>query len=221
MPEIQKKIKADGILLDVDGTLWDSTELVARAWERAIAETGHPEIHITPDQLKNLFGRPMNVIAQALLPQLTEEERGRVMEKCVVYEHEILEENQKDISYAGVAETIRSLAKHFPVCIVSNCQSGYIELVCRKLGVEDCITDSSCYGDNGLYKADNIRLVADRNGYKAPVYVGDIQGDCDASREAGVAFIWAAYGFGRAEEPDGRIDVFPELLGILDGLGNL
>ena len=28
----------DGIIFDVDGTLWDSTEAVARSWNQAIEE---------------------------------------------------------------------------------------------------------------------------------------------------------------------------------------
>ena len=30
----------ENIIFDVDGTLWDSTEVVAQAWNKAIAEVG-------------------------------------------------------------------------------------------------------------------------------------------------------------------------------------
>ena len=42
--------------------------------------------------------------------------------------------------------------------------------------------------------------MVERNGLKEAVYVGDIQGDYDASREADVKFIHAAYGFGTVEQ---------------------
>lgn len=51
-----------------------------------------------------------------------------------------------------------------------------------------------------MKKGDNIRRLAERNGLTDSVYVGDIQGDYDASREAGVKFIHAAYGFGTVAE---------------------
>ncbi len=209
-----EKIKADAVFLDVDGTLWDSTPLVAGAWSRALKETGI-ERQVMPEELKKLFGKPMDVIAAELLPDIGQDVRDAVMEKCIVYEQQILEENEKDISYPGVKETIRKLAGKIPVCIVSNCQSGYIELVMRKLGIEEYISDKECYGDTLMYKADNIRLVAERNGYKASVYVGDIQGDQDASHEAGAAFIHAAYGFGNADAPEAVIGKFSQLTDIL------
>ena len=181
-------IKADAVLLDVDGTLWDSTALVAEAWMKALKEDGIDR-KVTAEQLKKLFGKPMDVIADLLLPELDKETRYRALRHCMDREEKVLEENKKDISYPGVKETIRKLAGKVPVCIVSNCQSGYIELVCGKLGITDVIADKECYGDTGLYKADNIKKLVERNGYRAPVYVGDIAGDLEAAREAGVC-LW-------------------------------
>ena len=43
------------------------------------------------------------------------------------------------------------------------------------------------------------------------VYVGDIQGDYDATMEAGIDFIHAAYGFGTINETVERIDKISEL----------
>ena len=209
------KIKTDALILDVDGTLWDSTPLVAEAWTNAIKDEGYDK-KVSPDELKGLFGKPMNVIADLLLPEFDEETRTRIMDRCTEYEEDILEKNEKDISFSGVADTIRELSKRISVCIVSNCQSGYIELVCEKLGITGFIADKECYGDTGLYKAENIKLVVERNGYKNPVYCGDIQGDQDASHEAGVPFIHAAYGFGDADAPEAVIKSFVELKDILE-----
>jgi phosphoglycolate phosphatase len=137
------------------------------------------------------------------------------MALCCRYEHEVLAQDECRLCYPGVVETIRTLAGQIPVCIVSNCQAGYIELFIEKTGLGDCITDTECFGNNGKSKGENIRLVAERNGFAHPAYVGDIQGDCDASREAGVSFILAAYGFGTAEDPDWKIDTFSQLLPLI------
>ena len=66
-----------------------------------------------------------------------------------------------------------------------------------------------------MLKAENIKLVADRNNMINPVYVGDIEKDEIASRKAGVAFIHAAFGFGTAKSPDHTINEFADLLRIV------
>ena len=47
------------------------------------------------------------------------------------------------------------------------------------------------------------------------VYVGDIQGDYDASKAAGVKFIHAAYGFGEIEDEVPRIEKPLELKEVI------
>ena len=50
----------DGIIFDVDGTLWDSTEAVARSWNQAIEENTDFSLSLTADWLKSLFGKTMD-----------------------------------------------------------------------------------------------------------------------------------------------------------------
>ena len=66
-------MKTDGIILDVDGTLWDSTPIVAGAWTRAVQEGGVPKRIVTADELKGLFGRTMDrgLPASAAFPKGT------------------------------------------------------------------------------------------------------------------------------------------------------
>ena len=60
--------------------------------------------------------------------------------------------------------------------------------------------------------------MADRNKLDKAVYVGDIQGDYVSSREAGVGFIHAAYGFGQMEQETPVIHAFSELPKVVDEL---
>ena len=55
----------------------------------------------------------------------------------------------------------------------------------------------------------------DRNNIKQAVYVGDTQGDCDASRLANVPFIFASYGFGKVDSYDFIIKEIKDILEIL------
>lgn len=208
------KNKFDSLILDVDGTLWNSTGVVASAWTNAIKAYDGTDMQITPEMLQRLFGRPMTEIAARLFPERSEEEQGKILELCCQYEHEAVEENEQDICYPHVVQTIKSLSEQVPVCIVSNCQSGYIELFLRKTGLTDYVTDIECFGNTGKLKGENILDVIKRNHFKSPVYVGDTQGDLDASNYAGIPFIFATYGFGTCESCDLEIRDFAELRSI-------
>lgn len=48
------------------------------------------------------------------------------------------------------------------------------------------------------------------------MYVGDIQGDYDSSKKAGVKFIHAAYGFGTIDDAVPAIRKFSELPQVAD-----
>ena len=210
-------MKFDSIILDVDGTIWNTTGIVAEAWNKAL-DNNFPQVpHVTADILKGQFGKTMDVIADNLFSILSSEEKKLLMKECCKAEQKALLENQKNITYEGVLETLESLAKKVPLFIVSNCQSGYIELVIEKNKINSLIKDFECFGNNNKPKNENIRLIVERNSLKKPVYVGDTQGDFDACKKAGVPFIWAAYGFGRPETNDyfAKIESFTELEALL------
>ena len=209
-------MKTDGIILDIDGTLWNSTPIVAEAWNEIIEKRDDIPFRFTAKQLTQLFGRPLPVIADMVFPFLEEKERYDLINECCECEHELLRASTQNILYPGVAETMKALCKKIPLFIVSNCQSGYIELFLEKTGLADCITDSECAGRTGLPKGPNIRLVADRNHLQNPVYVGDIDGDRQASEEAGVKFCHASYGFGEVERKDYVIKEFSDLMTLFE-----
>ena len=51
----------------------------------------------------------------------------------------------------------------------------------------------------------------ERNGLEQTIYVGDIQGDYDATMQAGVTFIHAKYGFGTINTEVAEIEKFSDL----------
>ena len=195
----------DGIIFDVDGTLWDSTPIVAEAWTQAVLECGIKDRIVTAGELKQLFGKTMSVIAASLFPEASKEVQETILEK------------QQDICYPDVREVIKQLAKTYDLYIVSNCQCGYIEQFLRKTQLEAYIKDIECFGNTGKNKGENIRLLVKRNSLKAPVYIGDTKGDCDASKEAGVPFIFASYGFGNVTEYAAKIGEMKDLLTLFSG----
>lgn len=204
-------IKIDSIILDVDGTLWDSVEVCARAWNKVISENSDLPANITGEKLKKLFGKPMDIIFNTLFPGQPSQEVERLSSLCVTIENEMLKEDP-GIPYPEVVTTLKELKKKVPLFIVSNCQSGYIEACMEALQIEDLITGTACYGDNKVSKGQNILSVIEKYQLKFPVYVGDTQGDADASKEANIPFIHAAYGFGSSNHAAFRIHKISDLL---------
>ena len=210
-----------GVIFDMDGTVWDSSDGVAKAWTVKIHEAGFTDKSVTKEDIQNVMGKPMDVIADTLFTYAEKgPERDALRASCENYENEYLTENG-GILYAGIFETWESLKKMgYHVYIVSNCQAGYIEsfLTYYKIAYgtpEDLVEDIECYGNNFLQKDENIRLLAERNGLTAACYVGDIQSDYDATVKAGFPFIHAKYGFGTINADVPYINSFGELLKVV------
>ena len=110
---------------------------------------------------------------------------------------------------------MEKLKEDYHLYIVSNCQVGYIETFLKYYGFEDLFEDIECYGNNGYPKGDNIALIVKRNNLDDAVYVGDIQGDYDATMQAGIKFIHAAYGFGTINASVPKIESLSELADII------
>ena len=85
----------------------------------------------------------------------------------------------------------------------------------EKIGISDLIEGHLCFGDTGTSKGKTIRTLMARHGVSSAVYIGDTQGDYEATVEAGIPFIWATFGFGVPERWDAKVDSFAQLAEIL------
>ena len=204
----------DSMIFDVDGTIWDTTPVVAKAWNAALDECGLSYAHVDAKRLKGLFGLPMDDIIADILPSESRKVRERFKAMCYTNEHAYLEK-EPGVLYPDITEVFKKLSESIPVFIISNCQSGYIELLLKKTGMGPYVKDFSCYGDKGLLKAENIRLMVQKYALKHPYYIGDTQMDANACKEAGVPIIYASYGFGKVEKPDAVIQKPADLLAFI------
>ena len=209
-------MKFDGIIFDLDGTLWDSCRVVAESWAKTLREQYGAEKLPDTDDVKSIMGMTAVGIAEKLFSHYGD----RAMElchACMAEELNYLSEHSGDV-YPGVETMLGTLGEKYPLFIVSNCQDGYIQCFFKATGFEKFIKDIECAGSSGLGKADNIRLIMARNGVKKAVYVGDTAGDEKAARDAGCSFIHAAYGFGQAEAPDAAAQSPAELEVLIHGM---
>lgn len=198
----------NGIVFDLDGTLWDSSACVVDSWNEVLNKYGRRQI--TVEDMRGYMGKTMEAISQLILPDESDEDRIKIFKECCDNEVEYIKLHG-GILFDGLEETLKKLQKKYQLFIVSNCQVGYIEsfLEYHKLG--KYFTDIESYGKTGLEKGDNIKLVVERNHLDKAVYVGDIQGDLDSADHAGIPFIHAAYGFGQTDREVPRINSITDL----------
>ena len=201
----------ESLIFAIDGPLWDSRALVAEGYNIQLKKEGLDHLCVDADTLKPLFGKVMTDIADAILASIPEDRRYGLMERCMDTENRYLYENECRIGYPQVKETIAELSKHYRLFIVSNSQCGYPELCMDKLGLTPYIEGHLCFGDTGTSKGKTIRTLMEKYNIQSCAYIGATQGDYEATVEAGVPFIWAAYGFGAPEGYVAKIDSFGEL----------
>ena len=208
-------MRYESLILDIDGTLWDSRALVAEGYNIQLKAEGLEYLFTDAETLKSLFGKVMTEIADALFPDFTPEVRYPLMERCMATENKYLEENPCHIGYDGIVEALEQLSKKYRLFIVSNSQCGYPELCIEKMGLGHLIQGHLCFGDTQTSKGRTIRILMEKYGITSAAYIGDTQGDLDATREAGIDFIWAAYGFGAPAHWVAKADSPQALLEIL------
>lgn len=203
-----------GIIFDLDGTLWDSSKQVVMSWNEVLLKRSETDRQITTDDMHNYMGRTMKKIAELMLPELPVEVRENILRECENYENEYLSRHG-GVLFPDLEQVLGELSQKYKLFIVSNCQIGYIETFLKYYDFEKYFTDTENYGNTGMEKGDNIRLVAERNKLDKVVYIGDTQGDCDASDYAGVPFIHAAYGFGKINREVPKVNNLQEIAEVV------
>lgn len=204
----------ESLIFDIDGTLWDSRELVAEGYNIQLRSEGLDHLCVDAAILKKLFGKVMTEIADNVFASIPAPERYHLLERCMASQARHLEANECRIGYPNVKETLTELAKKHRLFIVSNSQGGYPELCMEKLGVAHLFSGHLCFGDTGTCKGETIRRLMELHDIQSACYIGDTQGDLDASDLAQIPFVYCTYGFGQVSHYWKSIDKFDDLLEI-------
>ena len=101
--------------------------------------------------------------------------------------------------FDNLEKTLQILSQKYDLYIVSNCQAGYIEafFAYHKLG--HYFKDYENSGRTGKPKGENIKLLMEKNHIEKAFYIGDTQGDYNATKIAKIPFLYAKYGFGTVD----------------------
>lgn len=196
----------DALIFDLDGTLWNSTAACAMGWNRALEKLKKSTAPVTPEQIGKIMGLPHDRIFERFFPDTAPEERERIGEAC--YREELIALRAKSAPlYPGVAEGLIALARQYPLYIVSNCLTEYLQTFLDGTGLRPLFKGHSCLGDTGRPKSENLAALIARHKLTRAAYIGDTAGDQSAAERAGVDYFHVGYGFG---DPDRDCMVFTD-----------
>ena len=208
------------IIFDLDGTLWDSTGCACAIWNRVFDKHSEVDFKMTQEKAAILMGKTMPEIGAVLFPEMEEEARMKIVDDFGDEEVAYLSEHGA-VVYDGLVETLEELKKTYDLYIVSNCQDGYVPAFMKAHQVEKYFSDIEMSGRTGMEKGRNIAFLMERNRISDAVYVGDTEGDEKAARFAGIPFIWASYGFGKALGPDAVLPKLTDLPEVMNTCGKV
>lgn len=204
----------DAIVFDLDGTLWDTCDACAIAWNRVLARHQIAFRKIVGDDVRGVAGLPHDRCIREVFVGLEESALLRLLEDTPSEDNATIAALGGTL-YPGLHAGLARLGERYPMFIVSNCQSGYIELFLEKSGLAAAFRDFECWGNTGSPKPENLRRLIARNALARPAFVGDTEGDQRAAEACGSPFVHAAYGFGRCPSASVFAASFEELVELL------
>lgn len=198
----------DALIFDMDGTLWDAVDSYCRVWDITFAQVGFPQLTVGRDELISCMGMPIGEIYRRLIDiPLPRRRFLRALDR----NEELLMPVLGGKLYPGVAELMPQLAERYSLFMVSNCGALGLVNFLTFTGLGPYITDILSYGQTGLEKDGNIRLLRQRYNLRNPIYIGDTAGDCRHAHAAGIPMMHAAYGFGKAPDAEYSAPTFADV----------
>ncbi|WP_312285459.1 HAD family hydrolase [Chryseobacterium gleum] len=202
------------LIFDLDGTLWDPRATIIKIWNKVLGKHQLIQREIKPEDMDQYMGLLAHDIIKDIVPGISDLQIRELLAEIVAEENKILR-IQGGILYDGVEDTLKSLSSTHSLFIVSNCQDGYIESFLEYYQFNNLFTDFESHGRTQKPKADNIKLLMERNqlSIQDSVYIGDTQTDYDSAKANGLPFVFCEYGFGKLAESlyEPSILTFPDL----------
>lgn len=207
------------VIFDFDGTLADTTEVILKTYQMAIAEIGsEPRTDV---ECQATIGLPLKEGFRQLYPDFSEEE----LDRCVATYRRIFNENKQTLKpklYPGVKGTLEELAKlGIEMSIASSRSRESLIEFCEYTGILECF--SLILGADDVTHAkpnpEPVLLTLERlkKDAETSIVVGDMPVDIEMGRGAGCRTVGVTYGNSSRRELINAgasfiIESFPELI---------
>ena len=198
----------NGIIFDIDGTLWNATGAVTRGWNSALTAHGYP--CITNEFVDSLMGLTRIQIAKAVLPDVDLEKSLQVMTEGGAISRKLISEGNFKL-FENEEEILRKLKDKYELFILTNASPSYVEMLYKATGFAYLFTDQISFGETGLDKTGNMKVLVERHSLDQAIYVGDTEGDHQYSLKAELPFVFVEFGHGKAIDPQYSISSYDQL----------
>lgn len=178
---------ADGVLLDVDGTLVDTVYLHVVAWHQAFLEQ---DIVVPAARLHTAIGMGGDRLVGWVAGDEVEERHGDELRERWEQLFDDLLDRVRPTN--GAAELVRTLKRRgLPVAFASSGKGKHLAAAREQLDVDDCIDAVATTDDVDSSKPDDdlLQVTADKLGAREPVLIGDAPWDAMAAAKAGMPVI--------------------------------
>lgn len=198
----------EGIIFDLDGTLWNTLEETFLTVNEVADKYKIDEI--SEETIKNGMGFSNSELAEKYMPKIKRDDREKIFREMTRNNVNYLNKTGGKL-YPKVKETLEDLSFKYKLFIVSNCGAGYIESFLESNSLEYLFKDFIAASRANISKTEAINRLKDEYNLKNVVYVGDTLGDYEYATRAKVPFVHAKYGFNENLECRYKIDRFEEL----------
>ncbi len=200
--------RTDGLIFDMDGTLWDAVDTYARIWNEVLEQAGRTD-RISRKMLLGNIGMPIPQILKNLFPDISSEETTYFTRELAACEPKLLAQ-YGGTPYPGVVEGLKLLSQKYPLFLASNCDAHTLPVFMEFLGITPYITEAIAYGNTHLPKGDNMLILKEKYQLEQPLYMGDIDADGRETHRVGLPFVHARYGFGTTDDYELAFDSFTD-----------